>query len=78
MADYENGINGATGEYLFPLESTKKIAVQATETLSTIPLTDPHRMELRDRSKLTDKGKGTKAGVDPTNLAQAGWGVIFL
>jgi Peptidase family C25 len=78
MADYENGINGATGEYLFPLDSPKQIAAQATETLSTIPLTDPHRMELRDRLELRNKPRAAKAGVDPTKLAQAGWGAIFL
>lgn len=78
MTNYENGINGATGEYLFPLESPRKIADKTKQTISDSPLIDPHRIELSDRSKLTDKGKGTKAGVDPTSLAQAGWGVIFL
>lgn len=78
MTDYENGINGATGEYLFPLNSPKQIAEQAKDTLLNISLIDPHRMELSDRSELRNLSKAPKAGVDPTNLAQAGWGVIFL
>lgn len=77
MADYENGINGATGEYLFPSETYKQIANHAREIFGSIPLTDPHLGELHSRADLRDQSRAPAAWVDPTDLAKAGWGVIF-
>ena len=77
MADYENGINGATGEYLFPAKTDKQIATQAKAIVAGTPFTDPHQMELRSRAELRDQSKAPAAWVDPTDLAKAGWGVIF-
>jgi hypothetical protein len=77
MANYENGINGATGEYLFPSETDKQIARQARETFASIPFTDPHLIDLHSRADLRDESMGLADWVDPTDLAKAGWGVIF-
>jgi Peptidase family C25 len=78
MPDYENGINGSTGEYLFPSGTAQQIADQAKEAFAQINrFTDPHLSDLRNRSGLRNQIKGTTAGVDPTDLTKAGWGVIF-
>lgn len=77
MADYENGINGATGEYLFPAETEKQIAVQAKAITAKTSIIDPHLIELSKRAELRDPSKAPAAWVDPTDLAKAGWGVIF-
>ena len=69
MTDYENGINGATGEYLFPAKTDKQIATQAKAIVAGTPFTDPHQMELRSRAELRDQSKVPTAWVDPTNLA---------
>lgn len=75
MADHENGINGATGEYLFPQGTPKQIVTEAKKIL--LPLSDQHRIELQKRADLKNISKAPAAWVDPTNLAKAGWGVIF-
>lgn len=77
MADYENGINGATGEYLFSTQTDKQIASQAKAIVADTPFTDSHLIELRSRAELRDQSKAPAAWVDPTDLAKAGWGVIF-
>jgi len=78
MTDYDNGINGATGDYLFPIGTDKQIATQAKAIVTGISITDdPHRGELDDRAALRDQSKAPAAWVDPTDLATAGWGVIF-
>lgn len=71
---YFNGINGATGEYeVPPLRARDVASVALGEEL------DPeHIKELRgwnDHVKMVSKGP--KAGIDPKNLAETGWGIIF-
>ena len=71
---YFNGINGATGEYLLPPMSPQDISrIAQGESL------DPgHLQELKFwYQRTTQKFLGPKEGVDPKNLAQSGWGVIF-
>ena len=69
-----NGINGATGSYLLPKMTTADV----TKIIRGETLDEKHREELEwyyQRSK--EENMGPKAGVDPKDLAQAGWGVIF-
>ncbi|MDF5723886.1 MAG: C25 family cysteine peptidase [Rhizonema sp. PD37] len=71
---FENGINGATGDYLFPQLSTKEIATIAKNASTE----KQHLNDLKDRAReLRDQSKAPAAWVDPTDLAIAGWGVIF-
>jgi len=76
MADSsENGINGSTGDYLFPQLSAKEIAAIAKNAYEESSL---HLNDLKDRARaLRDQAKAPAAWVDPTVLANAGWGVIF-
>ena len=71
-----NGINGATGDYLLPpltAEQVSRIA-QGEEF-------DPeHIAELKKKNGLVkglDPDFAPMEGVDPTNLAETGWGIIF-
>ena len=69
-----NGVNGATGEYL--------LAPQPPEVISKIaqgePLDQAHVKELKFwYQRATQQHLGPKEGVDPKDLGQAGWGVIF-
>jgi hypothetical protein len=76
---YFNGIDGATGEYELPPLRTHDIAAIAMgEEL------DPrHIKELQgwnERVKALSHGpkpKRPREGVDPKNLAETGWGIIF-
>src|SRR5918996_274930 len=69
-----NGINGASGEYLLPPLTPHEITqVAQGETLDA-----QHLDELRWRAwRATEAHLGVIEGVDPKNLAETGWGVIF-
>jgi hypothetical protein len=70
---YFNGVNGATGEYgLPPMTGTELSEFIQGEA-------EPENLaELRFRHEQKDqKHFGVKEGVDPKNLGEAGWGVIF-
>ncbi|MFH1009035.1 MAG: hypothetical protein V1800_16295 [Candidatus Latescibacterota bacterium] len=71
---YFNGINGATGEYLLPPMSPQDISkIAQGESLDK-----GHLQELKFwYQRTTTEFLGPKAGVDPKDLAQSGWGVIF-
>lgn len=58
---YFNGINAATGSYLRP----------------PMPLSEFSRMAAKDGVEPVQETRGIPKGVDPANLAEAGWGVIF-
>jgi hypothetical protein len=69
-----NGINGATGHYLLPAMTAHQIARIAQGEV----FDRDHLSELKYRYQSSDVlHLGVKAGVDPKNLAEAGWGVIF-
>jgi len=71
---YFNGINGATGGYeLPPLPPHDIASIALGEEL------DPaHIRELKGWNEYVKAvSKGPKEGIDPKNLAEAGWGVIF-
>lgn len=69
-----NGINGVTGDYLLPelsVEDISKIA-QGEE------FDKDHLNELKERYRSEGNTHlGVTEGVDPKELSQAGWGVIF-
>lgn len=72
--DAENGINGATGEYLFPALGDRHLATQARTALTR---RTPQLTELQNRANLAEQTRAVAAWVDATDLAKAGWGVIF-
>jgi hypothetical protein len=69
-----NGIDGSTGEYLLPAVRLELLAkVARGETLD-----DAELKELRFKKRQSKAAMlGVVPGVDPNNLEQAGWGVIF-
>lgn len=67
-----NGINGATGTYEFPPISGPEMAqfIQGEHKPENL-----QELQFRHR-QATEHHLGVKEGVDPTDLAQAGWGAI--
>jgi hypothetical protein len=74
-----NGIDAATGSYLFEPMSTAELAGAArARALFPEHGVKVHLAELQDRR--ARKGQlhlGLKEGLDPTRLEHAGWGVVF-
>ena len=69
-----NGINGASGEYLLPPMTPQQIS----EIARGEPQDEDHLRELKWwYQRVTQAHLGPKEGVDPKNLAEAGWGIIF-
>lgn len=71
-----NGINGATGNYDLPPQSPRDIASVARGT----PISDEHKTDIAIRKDLDASSAdhfGLREGLDPTELSQSGWGVIF-
>lgn len=69
-----NGVNGATGDYLLPpLRPATVSALARGERLDPVEARD-----LRARWEATSESfLGPVEGVDPLDLAAAGWGVVF-
>jgi hypothetical protein len=65
-AIFFNGVNGATGGYLRPPVALSDVA-RRVQRLRPDAETEAARLESR----------GLRAGLDPSDLAQAGWGVVF-
>lgn len=69
-----NGINGATGTYLLPeMTPNELFSIARGQRVQKEHLSD---LKLRQRLS-TQKMRAVKEGVDPLQLSQAGWGVIF-
>ena len=68
-----NGIDGATGGYLTPPVKARQITALAKDS----PQDREHLHDLERRLRSGTPSRGVREGVDPLNLAQAGWGVIF-
>ncbi|HEY7035626.1 MAG TPA: hypothetical protein VH482_30070 [Thermomicrobiales bacterium] len=68
-----NGINGATGEYLLPPLTPAAISQLA----QGFGLDDEQEQELAGRHFGAQPSFAVKEGVDPKDLAQTGWGVVF-
>lgn len=69
-----NGINGATGEYLLPPLRPRQVA-----SLAASERIDPDEVDELKRwwAQVSQPSYAPIYGVDPNDLAQAGWGVIF-
>ncbi len=69
-----NGINGASGDYLLPPMTPQAISrIAQGEELDKDHLDELKGRHVRD----TVAVRGVKEGIDPTDLAEAGWGIIF-
>ncbi len=69
---YLNGINGATGEPTPPVSADIVARVLRGETI------EPHHLGVLQRKKREKEATlGPVEGIDPQDLAQTGWGVIF-
>ena len=71
---FANGIDATTGEQLLAPMTVEELAqlatVAAPDRASSTELTARHR-------RVTERVYAPKQGVDPVDLAQTGWGVIF-
>ncbi|MET0745192.1 MAG: hypothetical protein ABWY78_17605 [Microvirga sp.] len=69
-----NGVNGLTGEYLLPPLDPAEVAAWAKE-----PPEDPAVVaQLRQlHTAMTEESFGVPFDVDPSNVEQAGWAVVF-
>ena len=72
---YSNGIDAETGEPLLPAMPAEMVAELAKG--NPIDLEDLKELKARRRMLSGEADYGVMAGVDPNDLAQAGWGVIF-
>jgi hypothetical protein len=68
-----NGIDASTGEYFFPEVSAERVCrIARGERVNR-----EHEEDLEWWARHNEEGLGTAEGIDPMNLAEAGWGVIF-
>ncbi len=85
MADdllFFNGVNGSTGNYevppLSPADFARAVLGELDPTESDKILNEDDTAALKEKDRSLKEGHfGPKEGVDPLNLAQTGWGVIF-
>jgi hypothetical protein len=71
---YSNGIDATTGEYLLPAMTPAEIAAAVRDEPA-----DPNRLDALTKATnaLTTDHLGLPFDVDPLDLAQAGWGLVF-
>lgn len=74
-----NGINAETGGYAYPSAFSDEVAAIAAARIAAFETGEPrHLAELKRRQRaLTTPDYAPVEGVDPKDLAQTGWGVIF-
>jgi hypothetical protein len=71
---YFNGIDASTGTYVTPPMTPRQVAKIAANE----PLDSDDREELQRKwQRMVESHFAPIAGVDPQDLAQAGWGVVF-
>jgi hypothetical protein len=69
-----NGINAATGDYLTPALTPEELS----KIVRGEPQDEAFLKELKYRYRQASEAHlGVKEGIDPKNLAETGWGVIF-
>jgi len=69
---YFNGIDGASGDYLLPPLTAQDLSALARGEGLDVEQIDELKARQRQESHY-----GVKEGVDPKDLSQTGWGVIF-
>ncbi len=70
-----NGVNGATGDYLLPALTARDLSAVVR---GEAPPEDSHLRDLKWWHEHTSQEHmGPAEGVDPKQLAEAGWGVVF-
>jgi hypothetical protein len=70
-----NGLDGRTGSYLLPPESPRQLAdIACGATVDRARVRELQAWVARGEGKAR---RGLKEGLDPGNLDEAGWGVIF-
>jgi len=84
---YFNGINGATGGYFFPPQTVAEVSEIAQKSMIAEKVdgpslsdvtSDPHLCDLINRHRNDNEDKfDVIEGVDPNNLSDTGWGIIF-
>ncbi len=84
---YFNGVNGATGRYLFKPQTIAKVSEDAQKSIldkidghtKNDPSSDSHLIGLRQRYIAKTEGDlGLAYGFDhPKDLSKTGWGIIF-
>src|SRR5215218_5613560 len=77
-----NGVDGASGEYLLPPmtaeEASRRVRGKPPDADLPPPVRDQLRSELTwRRQQDTEEHFAPEEGVDPKDLAQTGWGVVF-
>ncbi|MDZ8189929.1 MAG: hypothetical protein RMX96_34475 [Nostoc sp. ChiSLP02] len=73
---YFNGIDGASGEYLLPPLTPEQVSkIAQGEEFDPIEISELKRKDLHVKGLEPDFAP--IEGVDPKNLAETGWGVIF-
>ena len=69
-----NGIDGLTGAYLVPRMNAAQVRQLASGEIAD----EQHLKELQSSyQRATEATFGPTEGVDPTNLAESGWGIVF-
>lgn len=69
---YFNGINGATGEYGFPPMTGEQFSACLLGEAAPDNLA-----ELQFKRQQSQECFGVKEGIDPKQLAETGWGIVF-
>lgn len=74
-----NGVDAETGGYAFPPTSADEVARIAAASIAALENGEPaHLAELKRRQRsLHTPDYAPVEGIDPKDLAQTGWGVIF-
>jgi hypothetical protein len=74
-----NGVDAETGAYAYPPAPAEEVARLAVSNIAVLEKGEPaHLAELKHRQRaLTSPDYAPVEGVDPKDLAQTGWGVIF-
>lgn len=73
---YFNGVNGSSGDYLLPPLTAEQLArIAQGEDFDPIELSELQRKDMHVKGLEPDFAP--IEGVDPKNLAETGWGVIF-
>src|SRR5438105_4604233 len=70
---YANGLNGATGAYLRAVDSPDDFVRAAQDEI----IDDKHQRELKHKVDDQQPHFAPEGGLDPQNLAESGWGVLF-